>query len=56
MVVCNWSMCFTFVLTGWDDTVHETRVFDQALTNTNLNFSLPPQGMFYYLTRNDLLY
>jgi hypothetical protein len=28
MVVCDWNMCFTFVLAGWEGTTHDARVFD----------------------------
>jgi hypothetical protein len=45
MAVCDWDMCFTFVLAGWEGTVHDARVFDQALTNANLNFPHPPPGI-----------
>jgi hypothetical protein len=45
MAVCDWDMCFTFVLAGWEGTAHDARVFDQALTNANLNFPHPPPGI-----------
>ena len=45
MVVCDWNMCFTFVLAGWEGTAHDARVFDHALTNANLNFPHPPPGI-----------
>ena len=47
MVVCDWSICFTFVLAGWEGSAHDARVFDHALTNANLNFPHPPPGFFY---------
>ncbi|XP_050897585.1 uncharacterized protein LOC127104449 [Lathyrus oleraceus] len=47
MAVCDWNMCFTFVLAGWEGTAHDARVFDQALTNVNLNFPHPPPGKYY---------
>lgn len=43
MVVCDWNMCFTFDLAGWEGTAHDARVFDKALTTANLNFPHPPQ-------------
>ena len=27
MAVCDWDMCFTFVLTGWEGTAHDARIF-----------------------------
>jgi len=56
MAVCDWNMCFTFVLAGWEGIVHDARVFDQALTNANLNFPHPPPGLLFYTTTNGLLY
>ncbi|XP_039688777.1 uncharacterized protein [Medicago truncatula] len=47
MAVCDWNMCFTFVLAGWESTPHDARVFYQALTNANLNFPHPPPGKYY---------
>ena len=44
MAVCDWNMCFTFVLLGWEGTAHDARVFDQALINPNMNFPHPPTG------------
>ncbi|CAJ2645509.1 unnamed protein product [Trifolium pratense] len=32
---------------GWEGTVHDARVFDQALTNIDLNFPHPPPGKYY---------
>ncbi|WJX35114.1 hypothetical protein P8452_23146 [Trifolium repens] len=32
---------------GWEGIAHDARVFDQALTNANLNFPHPPPGMYY---------
>ncbi|XP_029128648.1 uncharacterized protein LOC114916346 [Cajanus cajan] len=47
MAVCDWNMCFTFVLAGWEGTAHDARIFDHALTTANLNFPHPPQGKYY---------
>ncbi|XP_024641527.2 uncharacterized protein [Medicago truncatula] len=47
MAVCDWNMCFTFILAGWEGTAHDALVFDKALTTANLNFPHPPQGKYY---------
>ncbi|XP_057426609.1 uncharacterized protein LOC130720044 [Lotus japonicus] len=47
MVVCDWNMCFTFVLPGWEGTAHDARVFDQAITNPSMNFPHPPTDAGY---------
>jgi hypothetical protein len=46
MAVCDWNMCFTFVLAGWEGTAHDACVFEQALTKTEFNFSHPPLGIY----------
>ncbi|KAK7276933.1 hypothetical protein RIF29_18082 [Crotalaria pallida] len=47
MAVCDWNMCFTFVLPGWEGTAHDARVFDHALTDANMNFPRPPPDKYY---------
>ncbi|XP_060960618.1 uncharacterized protein LOC115723519 [Cannabis sativa] len=44
MAVCGFDMLFTFVWAGWEGTAHDTRIFLEALRNTNLNFPKPPNG------------
>ena len=46
MAVCDWDMCFTFVLAGWEGSAHDARIFSHALTTASMNFPHPPQGMF----------
>jgi hypothetical protein len=45
MAVCDWDMCFTFALPGWEGTAHDARVFENALTTPTMNFPHPPAGM-----------
>ncbi|WJX57586.1 hypothetical protein P8452_43131 [Trifolium repens] len=40
-------VCTSIGTAGWEGTAHDARVFDQALTNANLNFPHPPPGMYY---------
>ncbi|XP_028785955.1 putative nuclease HARBI1, partial [Neltuma alba] len=47
MAVCDWDMCFTFVLAGWEGSAHDARIFDSAITNSSLNFPHPPPGKYY---------
>ncbi|GAU21762.1 hypothetical protein TSUD_328870 [Trifolium subterraneum] len=35
------------LVAGWEGTAHDARVFDQALTNIDLNFPHPPPGKYY---------
>ena len=45
MAVCDWDMCFTYVLAGWEGTAHDARLFNSTLTTRRLNFPHPPQGI-----------
>ena len=49
MAVCDWDMCFTFVLPGWEGTAHDARVFYNALTAADMNFPHPPPGLFFLI-------
>jgi hypothetical protein len=44
MAVCDFDMIFTFVLAGWPGSVHDMRVFDDAMTTYNNVFPHPPIG------------
>ncbi|XP_028793831.1 uncharacterized protein LOC114749507 [Neltuma alba] len=47
MAVCDWHMCFTFVLAGWEGSAHDAHIFDSVITNSSLNFPHPPPGKYY---------
>eukprot|EP00256_Glycine_max_P051488 XP_014617519.1 putative nuclease HARBI1 [Glycine max] len=47
MVVCDFSMCFTFVWAGWEGSAHDTKIFMEALRKPALHFPHPPQGKYY---------
>ncbi|KAG5046384.1 hypothetical protein JHK86_015790 [Glycine max] len=44
MVVCDFSLCFTFVWAGWEGSAHDTKIFMEALRKPALHFPHPPQG------------
>jgi hypothetical protein len=44
MAVCDFDMFFTFVLAGWPGSVHDMRVFDDAMTTYKDQFPHPPEG------------
>jgi len=44
MVVCDFDMKFTFVLAGWPGSVHDMRVFNDALTKYSHVFPHPSTG------------
>ena len=44
LVVCDFDMRFTFVLSGWPGSAHDMRVFKDATTTHAHKFPHPPQG------------
>lgn len=44
MAACDFDMFFTFVLAGWPGSVHDMRVFDDAMTTYKDDFPHPPEG------------
>jgi hypothetical protein len=47
MAVCDFDMRFTFVVTGWPGSVHDTRVFLDTLFTYQNQFPKPPNGKYY---------
>jgi hypothetical protein len=47
MACCDFDMRFTFVVTGWHGSTHDTRVFLDTLVTYKDNFPHPPQGKYY---------
>ncbi|KAK8953941.1 hypothetical protein KSP39_PZI002037 [Platanthera zijinensis] len=44
MAVCDFNMCFTFVLAGWEGSTHDSRIFQRALMKPSYHFLFPPTG------------
>ncbi|XP_061961541.1 protein ALP1-like [Populus nigra] len=47
MAACSFNMQFTFVWAGWEGSAHNTRIFYEAIGNTNIQFPRPPEGKYY---------
>ncbi|KAG5028874.1 hypothetical protein JHK87_012388 [Glycine soja] len=47
MVVCDFSMCFTFVWAGWEGSALDTKIFMEVLRKPALHFPHPPKGKYY---------
>ncbi|KAJ0980977.1 hypothetical protein J5N97_009232 [Dioscorea zingiberensis] len=47
LAVCDFNMCFTFALIGWEGSAHDTRILVEALRNSSLKFPHPPEGKYY---------
>jgi hypothetical protein len=46
MVACSFNMQFTFVLTGWEGSIHDIRIFLEAIDNPTIKFSKCPKGKY----------
>jgi hypothetical protein len=44
LVVCDFDMRFTFVMTGWPRLVNDMRIFKDAINKYGQKFPHPPQG------------
>lgn len=47
MAVCDFNMCFTFALCGWEGSVHDAKIFMETLRTPRLKFPYPPEGQFH---------
>ncbi|XP_034912237.1 uncharacterized protein [Populus alba] len=47
MAACSFDMQFMFVWAGWEGSAHDTRIFLEAIDNSNINFPKPPEGKYY---------
>ena len=45
LAVCDFDMRFTFVVAGWPGSVHDMRVFNDALEKFGNKFPHPPKDM-----------
>ena len=45
LAICDFDMRFTFVVVGWPSSVHDMRVFNDALEKYSGKFPYPPEGI-----------
>ena len=45
LAVCSFDMLFTYVVTGWEGAVHDSRVLTTQLEDPNSGFPHPPPGI-----------
>lgn len=46
MCACSFDMRFTFVISGWEGTANDSRIFNECITNPENNFPMLPQGSY----------
>ncbi|WCJ38260.1 hypothetical protein M5689_019332 [Euphorbia peplus] len=51
MAACDFYLLFTYVLTGWEGSGHDSRIFQDAISNPCLNFPKPPRGKYYLVDK-----
>jgi hypothetical protein len=44
MAAYSFDMQFMFVWAGWEGSAHDTRIFLEAIDNSNIKFPKPPEG------------
>jgi hypothetical protein len=49
MDVCDFNMRFTFVVTGWPGSAHDTRILNDSLLTYAQKFPHPPPGNYLYV-------
>jgi len=47
LAICNWDMLFTYVVAGWEGSMHDARILNTAKTTPHLRFPEPPMGKYY---------
>ena len=47
---CDFDLLFTYVLTGWEGSTHDSCIFLDAIANPSLNFPKPPHGNFLHFS------
>ncbi|XP_057251338.1 uncharacterized protein LOC130591684 [Beta vulgaris subsp. vulgaris] len=54
MAACDFDLLFTYVLTGWEGSAHDSRIFLDTIGNESLNFPKPPLGKYYLVDKGYL--
>ena len=55
LVVCDFDIRFTFMLSGWPGSIHDMRVFKDAMTTYHHKFPHRPPGLLLELSCNNFL-
>ncbi|KAK8928574.1 hypothetical protein KSP39_PZI017946 [Platanthera zijinensis] len=42
MAICDFDMCFTYVVPGWEGSAHDSRIFQRAVNDPSCEFPHPP--------------
>ncbi|XP_020578781.1 uncharacterized protein LOC110023629 [Phalaenopsis equestris] len=47
MAICDFNMCFTYVMTGRKESTHDSQIFSYATKNISQGFPHSPSGKYY---------
>ncbi|CAI9282448.1 unnamed protein product [Lactuca saligna] len=42
LAICDFNMIFTFVVAGWEEVAHDSRILSEAITDPQSSFPFPP--------------
>ncbi|CAH9092967.1 unnamed protein product [Cuscuta europaea] len=51
LAVCDFDLLFTYVLSGWEGSAHDSRIFLDTINNPALKFPKPPSGKYYLVDK-----
>ncbi|CAO2838181.1 unnamed protein product [Amaranthus hypochondriacus] len=51
LAVCDFDLLFTYVLSGWEGSTHDSRIFLDKIGNPSLNFPIPLLGKYYLVDK-----
>ncbi|XP_019177794.1 PREDICTED: putative nuclease HARBI1 [Ipomoea nil] len=52
LAACDFGLLFTYVLTGWEGSVHDSCIFLDTISDSSLNFPKPPLGKYYLVDKD----
>ncbi|KAK8926070.1 hypothetical protein KSP39_PZI018551 [Platanthera zijinensis] len=47
MAVCDFNMCFTYVVPGWEGSAHDSRIYHRVVRDRRCKFPYAPPGKYY---------
>ena len=48
LAVVDFDLKFTYVVAGWEGSVHDARVLRDAMSDPDFSFPTPPRGKCHY--------
>ncbi len=48
LAIVDFDLKFTYIVAGWEGSVHDARVLRHAISDPAFSFPKPPRGMWHY--------